>query len=36
MKYTRIEGRGKCVVRSQKYTFKLTLKEARPEKIQIL
>ena len=36
MKSTRIEGREQCMVRSQKYTFKLTLKEARPEKIWIL
>jgi len=33
MKFTRIEGRGQCVVRNQKYPFELTLKEARPENI---
>jgi len=30
---TRIEGRRQCVARVQEYPFKLTLKEAGPEKI---
>ena len=35
MKPTRTEDRRQCVARSQEYPFKLTLKEARPEKTQI-
>ena len=34
MKFTRVEGRGQCVARSQKYPLELTLEEAGPEKIQ--
>ena len=34
-KPTRTKGRRQCVVESQKYPVKLTLKEAGPEKIWI-